>query len=87
MTDKNIANKKIPVSSTREVMFGLSFVFNFGFVILVPALLGIFLGLTLDNKFGTKPIATVISLTVGMILGFGAGIFQVKQFINKSKKT
>ena len=65
----------------------LSIIENFGFVILVPALLGIFLGLTLDNKFGTKPIATVISLTVGMILGFGAGIFQVKQFINKSKKT
>lgn len=86
MTEKKLAKKNIPVSNTKEILFGLSFVFNFGFGILIPALLGIFLGLTLDNKFGTKPVATIISLTVGIILGFTVGIYEVKQFLEKSKK-
>lgn len=74
------------IDSTREMLFGISFVFNFGFTILVPTLLGMWLGITLDNKFSLKPWLTVILLSVGSILGFFAGIYQIKRYMEKGKK-
>ena len=86
MAEKKEKTKQESPPVAREVIFGLSFVFNFGFVILVPALLGLWLGLTLDNRFDTKPWYTLILLGIGIGLGFYSGILQVKKFIERSKK-
>jgi len=74
-------NKQEEVNVLAESLWGLSFVLNFGFMILVPTLIGLWLGLTLDNKFDTKPWLTVALLVIGTTLGFLGGIYQVKRYI------
>lgn len=83
--DKKPSSKPIEKTGMREVADGLSFVFNFGFLILVPLIGGLFLGLTADRKFDTKPLFTIILLLLGMIIGFVSGISQINKFTQKGK--
>jgi ATP synthase protein I len=41
-----------------------------GFYLITPLLLGIFIGLYIDAKFGTKPIFTLVGIGLGVILTF-----------------
>ena len=89
MDNKKKPTKKKEISkatNTQDIMFGASFVFNFGFMILVPTLLGLWLGLTLDNRFDTKPWLTLIGIVLGNGIGFYSGAIQMKKFINRGKK-
>jgi F0F1-type ATP synthase assembly protein I len=51
---------------------------NLGLMIVLPMMGGLFLGLFLDNAWGTKPFLTLILLTVGLIFGSLAVFWRMK---------
>jgi F0F1-type ATP synthase assembly protein I len=52
---------------------------NLGFMIVLPMVGGLFLGLFLDNNLGTKPVLTLVLLTGGLILGSASVVIRVKE--------
>ncbi|MBI3366301.1 AtpZ/AtpI family protein [Candidatus Roizmanbacteria bacterium] len=45
-------------------------VLNVGYYLITPLLIGVFLGLLIDGRFHTKPIATIIGISLGSIGSF-----------------
>lgn len=45
-------------------------IFNLGYYLLTPLLMGVFLGLTIDNYFHTKPVFTLGLIFLGMFASF-----------------
>ena len=71
-------------SSVYDMAWGMSFVFNYGFILIVPILLGLFGGLKLDSKFGTKPWLTLLLMLLGGMLGFISGYRYIKSYLNST---
>lgn len=46
--------------------FNLTYL-NLGFYLIIPLLLGVFIGINIDNKFKTRPVFTGIFIFLGMI--------------------
>lgn len=40
---------------------------NIGFYLITPLLAGVFCGLFLDNRFGTRPVFIIIGLLLGVV--------------------
>ncbi|GAC1448601.1 MAG: hypothetical protein PVSMB4_05950 [Ktedonobacterales bacterium] len=51
-----------------------------GLTIVIPMLIGLGLGLFIDKKFNTVPIATLI----GLLLGLAAGVYGVYRLVSSS---
>ena len=43
---------------------------NVGYSLVTPILIGVIIGLTLDNKFHSKPVFTVLFIFLGMVSSF-----------------
>lgn len=43
---------------------------NIGMYLATPLLVGVFLGTYLDNRFGTKPVITLVLLGLGLVSTF-----------------
>lgn len=43
---------------------------NLGYNLIIPILVGVIIGLTVDNKFHTKPVFTVLFIFLGTVLSF-----------------
>jgi len=54
---------------------GFNTVSRIAFGLLIPILVGFFLGTYLDNRFSTDPWLTIIFLMLGIIIGF-AGLYK-----------
>ncbi len=66
---KKVAFRKI--NKNKEKKFEMNPVyFNVGFYLLVPLLLGIFIGYQADKMFKTKPIFVLIGIGFGTISSF-----------------
>ena len=74
-----------PRKKVNIVAFYMGSAGSIGFAILIPLLVGIGIGIWLDNKFLTKPQFTVGGLLVGLILSITNLIFTVKKIIKDSK--
>jgi len=46
--------------------FMLAFSFNVGYYLLTPLILGVIVGLFIDNKFKTKPLFTLLFILFGL---------------------
>lgn len=52
-----------------------------GFSILVPLLIGVFVGVWIDSKYGTKPLWTIIGLGGGFIVSLISLVKTVKDLL------
>jgi ATP synthase protein I len=52
-----------------------------GLTLVIPMLIGIFVGLFIDSKLHTAPIATLI----GLLLGLAAGVYGVYRLVSSVK--
>lgn len=55
---------------TKKDFFGEYININVGYTLVTPILIGVLIGLVLDNKFHTKPYFTVFFIFLGMISSF-----------------
>jgi len=65
-TDQNF-NKK---SKTKKDFFSEYLNINVGYTLVTPILIGVIIGLALDNKLHTKPFFTVFFIFLGAISSF-----------------
>lgn len=63
----NIQRKKRTETADYSILAHYSSV---GFSIIVPVIIGTFLGVYLDQRFGTKPVLTIVLIFFGTVLGF-----------------
>jgi F0F1-type ATP synthase assembly protein I len=76
--DKKLDQQKTETSPSdaRYYGFAMRIVGDFGATIAVPAVLGVFLGVWLDKRFGTAP--WLLILTLGMAFVLTASMIQQK---------
>ena len=65
-TNRNIKKK----SKNKKDFFSEYININVGYSLVTPILIGVIVGLALDNKFHTKPYFTVFFMFFGMISSF-----------------
>ena len=65
-TNRNIKKK----SKNKKDFFSEYININVGYSLVTPILIGVIIGLVLDNKFHTKPYFTVFFIFFGMISSF-----------------
>jgi len=65
-TNRNIKKK----SKNKKDFFSEYININVGYSLVTPILIGVIVGLALDNKFHTKPYFTVFFIFFGMISSF-----------------
>ena len=65
-TNRNIKKK----SKNKKDFFSEYININVGYSLVTPILIGVIIGLALDNKFHTKPYFTVFFIFFGMISSF-----------------
>lgn len=71
--------KNVPEDEKKKTLRAIDLAWSLGFILLVPQLAGVFFGLFLDTKFGTKPILTIAFLTIGLVIGILAMARRVKK--------
>lgn len=55
-------------------------IMNVGYYVIAPLLIGLFLGLMIDGKFNSKPIGTIIGISLGSIGSF----YNLSKFIHSN---
>jgi len=65
-TNQNIKKK----SKNKKDLFSQYLNINVGYSLVTPILIGVIIGLALDNKFHTKPYFTVFFIFLGAISSF-----------------
>ncbi len=67
---------KVPSSATVLLLFGT--IADTTWRLFVPTLLGVIIGLMVDNHFATKPWFTVVGVIAGALLAFELVYLQMK---------
>jgi len=67
---------------TRQAIRELAYYSSLGFSIAIAIFIGLFGGVYLDGKFGTKPWMTLI----GLMFGIAAGFKNIALAVKKSRK-
>ncbi len=62
-TSQNLKKKR----ETKKDLFSQYLNINVGYSLVTPLLVGVIIGLTLDNKFQSKPVFTVFFIFLGMV--------------------
>ena len=65
-TDRNFDKKP----KAKKDFFSEYININVGYSLVTPILIGVIVGLTLDNKFHSKPVFTVSFIFLGMVSSF-----------------
>jgi len=65
-TSQNIKKKQ----EAKKNFFTDSVNFNIGFSLVTPILIGVIIGLTLDSRFHSKPVFTVLFIFLGAVSSF-----------------
>lgn len=65
-TKQNLKKKR----QTKKDFFSEYININVGYSLVTPILLGVIVGLTLDNKFHSKPVFTVFFIFLGAVSSF-----------------
>lgn len=63
----------------------LNIALNLGFIIALPAVIFIFLGVFLDKIFQTNSILTIIFIFLGILSGIFSGFKESQKFLIKKK--
>ena len=65
-TSRNLKKK----SKEKKDFFSEYININIGYNLVIPILIGVIIGLTIDNKFHSKPVFTVLFIFLGTVLSF-----------------
>lgn len=65
-TSRNLKKK----SKEKKDFFSEYININIGYSLVIPILIGVIIGLTIDNKFHSKPVFTVLFIFLGTVLSF-----------------
>jgi F0F1-type ATP synthase assembly protein I len=65
-TNQNLKKKR----ETKKDFFSEYININVGYSLVTPILIGVIIGLTLDNKFRSKPVFTVLFIFLGTVSSF-----------------
>lgn len=66
----NVTVKEMEIKEKKSDWFIDPTYLNLGFYLITPLVVGVFLGLYLDNKFRTKPAFTLLFILLGLISTF-----------------
>ena len=81
---KDIENKKLSKSKPKQET-GTSFAFKISTEIIASLIVGVGIGLIVDNYLGTKPFGLIIFFILGAFAGF-LNIYRVMRHIEKQQK-
>ena len=65
-TNQDLKEKR----ETKKDFFSEYININVGYSLVIPILIGVIIGLTLDNKFHSKPVFTVFFIFLGAVSSF-----------------
>ena len=65
-TNRNLKKK----SKNKKDFFSEYININVGYSLIIPILIGVIIGITLDNKFHSKPVFIVFFIFLGTVLSF-----------------
>jgi F0F1-type ATP synthase assembly protein I len=67
---KSTENKDFKKKNTKNDYLLIVKSLNIGYYIIIPILIGVFLGLQIDKNIHTKPIGVLVGITLGTIASF-----------------
>jgi ATP synthase protein I len=65
-----------------EASRSMALAFSIGFALVTPVILGVLVGMWLDNRFKTSPTWTIVLLLLGIVAGFT----QMIRLLNRLQK-
>lgn len=77
--------KKNNASSMGTTMLVLEFALSFGFTLVIPIVLGLFIGLKLDAHFDSGRLWTIICLFLGVLFGTLAAFNTLQKVLKRLK--
>lgn len=65
-----VNNSSVEKTKSEQHSFDYTKYLNIGFYLAIPLLVGVFLGLKLDDVFNTKPALTIVGIVLGAVATF-----------------